>query len=296
MANQLSNKKYQILTELGEETEQADLFQTMEHLDQYTVVAPSVQSTEELIAFLKPVLQEQSCTVQEDVKAFPAPHDMAADGKRISGRRRLPAILQLLQPQAMLLSRWFVLLSVLVLIAGLAITKAINGNMLRFLANASPVLGILTVFYEFRAKLSGTLELEAACPYSPAQLAAARLAVVLSYDALLCLAVTPFVSYFQGQMLWQVIVSWFAPLLLVLGVALVVSLRFGIMGGCLVAATVWLLQLAAREGGPVAAMLLPQKMAIFADFISMGVGVLLLLYAYLHWKLNSTLSSDTQDD
>jgi hypothetical protein len=297
MANQLSNKKGQILTELGEETEQAELVQTMEHLDHFTVDAPSAESVEALIAFLKPILQEELFMTQEDDRVILTSEEPSVSIKvGVSGRCRMPGVLQLVQPQAMLLSRWFVLASVLILIVGLWITKAVNGNMLHFLANASPFLGIFTVFYEFRAKLSGTLELEIACPYSPAQLAAARLLVVLSYDILLCLVATPFVSYCQGQMLWQVIVSWFAPLLLVLGIALAVALRFGIVGGCLVAATIWMVQLAASARGPMAVLLLPKKVAIFADFISMGVGALLLLYAYLHWKSNSTLPGDTQDD
>lgn len=296
MSNQPSDKKYRILTELGEETEREALVQTMERLDQYTVTAPSAHSTDELIAFLTPILQNRT-SMAHDVKAKPAPSGADAPLKAaITGHRKLPVVLQLIQPQAMLLSRWFVLISVLVLIAGLAITKAVNGNMLRFLANASPVLGILTVFYEFRAKLSGTNEMEAACPYSPAKLAAARLLVVLSYDTLLCLAATPFVSYGQVQMLWQVIVSWFAPLLLMLGIALAVSLRFEIVGGCLVAATVWVLQLTVSERGSMAALILPKQPAVFGDFISMGIGALLLLYAYQHWKSNSVILSDDQSD
>jgi hypothetical protein len=275
MPNQPNDKKYRILTELGEETEREALLQTMECLDEYTVAAPSAHSTDELIAFLTPILEVS-----------------ASKKTKVTGQRKMPVILRLVQPQAMLLSRWFVLASILVLIAGLAIINVMNGNMLRFLTNAAPILGILTVFYEFRAKSSGTIELEAACPYSPAQLAAARLLVVLGYDILLCLAVTPFVSYCQGQMLWQVIVSWFAPLLLVLGIALTVSLQFGIMGGCLVATTIWILQLIVSERGPVAALLFPKQTTIFADFISMGIGALLLFYAYHHWKSKPVLLTD----
>ncbi len=309
MEKQPNDKKEQILTELGEDTERADLIWTMQRLDRHIVDAPSAESTEALLSFLKPIVVKESVPAQEAVKVpltpgtmagaretFPAIKMPASVKTGIFKRRRLPIILQLIQPQAMLLSKGFVFVSLVALIVGLTITKAVNGDMLLFLANASPVLGILTVFYEFRARLSGTLELEIACPYSPAQLATARLFVVLCYDVLLCFIATPFVSYYQGQMLWQVIVSWFAPLLLVLGIALAVSLRFGIVGGCLIAATVWLVQLAASQRGPLAALLLPKSMAIFADFISMGVGALLLIYAYLHWKSASELANDDQCD
>jgi hypothetical protein len=278
MTIQADDKKTRLLHELNEELDKEGLLSTMHLLDKYTVAPPSAQATDNLIALLKPVLREQHVLTEAAVKKAWVPEYC-----------KLPNVLHLVQPQTMLLSKWFIALSILVILVGLGITIAMDGNTVKFLANAAPVLGILTVLYEFRSKLSGVSELEAACPYSPAQLATARLIVVLSYDILLCLAVTPVVSYWQGHVLWQVVVSWLAPLLLMLGIALSVSIRFGITGGCLVAATVWTFRLTAAYSNSVFSFLLSRQSA---DLISLAVGVGLLLYAYKRWHLQWVLSGD----
>ncbi len=275
-----TDRKYEIVAELGEERDTEELVRTMEYLDNFTVISPSRQATDDLIAILKPVVRQQLTPGQTAAPVGAARHP------------GLPAVLQLVGPQTMLLSKWFVVAAALVILAGLAITNAGNGNPLLFLANASPVLGILSIFYEFRAKLSGVNELETACPYSPAQLATARLLVVLAYDILLCLAVTPVVGYWQGLVLWQVVVSWLGPLLLMLGIALAASLRLGIAGGCLVSTAVWALQLAVSEGQSLFSLLLPRQPLFTADFISLLTGTALILYAYKRWTRESMFMGD----
>lgn len=274
MSIQPNGKKQQILTELGKDSDEEELIRTMDLLDNYTVSAPSSQSTDALIALLKPTLEEQAVKTKEISKEIYTSENC----ERFT-------VLQLVQPQAMLLSKWFVVASTILFIIGLVITNEVDGNTAAFLANASPVLGIITVLYEFRAKYNGVSELEAACPYSPAQLAAARLLVVLGYDILLCLAATHVVSYWQGHVLWQVTISWLGPLLFLVGIALLTSLRLGLVGGCLVAVIVWPLQMKIADGSLFAA-LLPTQSAIFADFISSAIGVILILYAYKHWDFS----------
>lgn len=278
MSIQPSDKKEQIIAELGEEQKRQTLLWTMEQLDKYAVTSSSAKAEDELIALLKPVLREQAVS--------PATNQAAGTG--------VPVVFRLVRPQAMLLSRWFILVSALVLLAGLVLANAADGDTLRFLANASPILGLLTVLYEFRAKLSSVNELEAACPYSPAQLAAARLLVVLGYDILLCLAVTPVVGYWQGLVLWQVVISWLAPLLFMLGIALAVSLRLGIFGGCLVSGTVWALQFAVNRGGSVFLIILPGQSVVLADLISLAMGVALILYSYRRWNAAMTAADERQ--
>lgn len=277
---QPSDKKEQILAEIGETQNREKMLKTMEQLDRYVVTSPSARAADELIARLKPVLREQAAVL-------PLATDQG-EGFMV------PVVFRLVRPQAMLLSRWFVLVSALFLLAGLALANVAGGDTVRFLANAAPVLGILTALYEFRAKLSGVNELEATCPYSPAQLATARLLVVLGYDILLCLAATPVVSYWQGLVLWQVVVSWLAPLLLMLGVALTASLRLGIFGGCLVSGTVWALWFAVSGGGSVFSSVLPGQPALLADFIGLALGVVLLLYSYSRWNDAMTVAGEEQ--
>jgi hypothetical protein len=274
-------KQGQILTELEEATDRAALMQTMEQLDEYQVTPPAERDTADLIALLKPHLPEQP------VSSYKPLHETL---------HRVPTVLQLVRPQMMLLNKWFVAVSILILLAGLGLTNAVNGNTLKFLTNAAPILGILTVFFEFRAKLSGMDELEAVCPYSPAQLAAARLLVVLGYDILLCLVVTPLVGFWQGQLFWRVMVGWFAPLLMILGIALAVSLHFRIMNGCLTATAFWALQMILSEAKTVPLTLVFNRSPLTLDLIRMGLGGLLLLYAFLRWNTVTGPVGDSPED
>ncbi|SMD15822.1 hypothetical protein [Sporomusa malonica] len=283
MTEMPDNKKQQILAETGQDDNEK-LMHTLELLDSYKITPPSGQDTAKLIALLKPVLKEQIPLLPVD-KSQPLPE--------FCGRLNM---LQLVQPQAMLLSKWFMAMCTIILMSGLALTNAVDGNTLLFLANASPVLGILTVLYEFRAKHSGVSELEAACPYSPAQLATARLIVVLGFDILLCLLATPAVSYWQERVLWQVITSWLGPLLLMLGIALAASLRLGIAGGCLVSAVAWIVQLATAKGASLFSILLPGQPVYFSDILGMVSGAVLILYSYKRWNISSQFTEDAFRD
>ncbi|TCL70893.1 hypothetical protein EDC14_100838 [Hydrogenispora ethanolica] len=281
MSIQSIDEQERILAEIGAEADRSELLQTMAYLERCPVAPPSEQATEALIASLKPLLVEA-----ESPRA-----EQPATGTIMPARGwKLPLLLQLARPQAMLLSKGFIAFSMLLLLAGLALTHVAHGNMMKYLANAAPILGLLTVFYEFRAKFNGVSELEAACPYSAAQLAAARLLVVLGYDIVLCLVATPMVSYGQGRLLGLVIVGWLAPLLLMMGIALTASLWLGIGGGCLVAATVWGLQFAfaLHKGGPLMALFYAGMTPLSADLLSMALGTLLLFFTYRRW--NSTMT------
>jgi len=275
---EIDEKKYRILHELGEGAEEG-LIKTMENLDDYQVAPPTTKSTEDLIVFLKPLLQQ---SLQDKLVMNHDTHE-----------HRLLTALQLVQPQSMLLSKRFIALTVLCMVFGLIITNAFDGNTMKFLTNTAPILGVLTVFYEFRAKLSGVNELEAACPYSQAQLATARLIVVLSYTVLLCLLVTPLVSYWQGQVLWIVIIRWFAPLLLMLGIALSASIKLGIVGGCLIATTVWAVQFIISKSGMEFSYLLQKQPTMLIELISLVIGIGLIFYSYKRWHFDTmVLRSD----
>lgn len=274
MITENNDKKNQLIEELGGQRETEPLLRVMEQLDHYKVDSPTSQETEDLIAFLKPVLREQTLPARQVLHT------------EVSAEPYLFSVIQLVEPQVMLLSKWFIVLSIVCMTMGLMLTNAFDGNTMKFLTNAAPILGILTVFYEFRAKLNGVSELEATCPYSQAQLATARLIVVLGYNSLLCLLATPVVSYWQGQVLWIVVVGWSAPLLLMLGIALAASIRLGIIGGCLVSMSVWALQFAIGRSGFLLSSLLHKQSTMVTEIISLVIGLALIFYSYKRWHLN----------
>lgn len=262
MKSELTDKQREIFCELDEPMDQEDLLNLMEMLDDYTVKPPSEQETENLIAQLKPMLPKPSVIKHEIRQTYSS------------------SVWQLLRPQWMIISKKFIAGTVLSLFVGLFLTNAFDGNTLMFLANSSPVLGILTIFYTFRAQHSGVDELEAACPYSPAQIAAARLLLVLGYDTFLCSMATLAVGSGQGGILWQVVMSWLAPLLFVLGVALATSLRFDTTSGCCVSALAWFLQLKTGKESSVLVYLLPDHSLMFFDCVSLTIGICLIFYSY----------------
>lgn len=276
----LSEKKSQILSELESECTQESLVSTMEKLDHFTVESPSPESTNQLIAILKPELKK---TLFENRTN---PDERHANQFNRSISFQFVRIFQMIQLQTMLLSKAFILISVLGLLAGLVFTNLVHGDTMKYLAAVAPILGISTLFYEFRAKINGVRELEMVCPLSPAQLATARLIIVLTYDILLCLAVTPFVSYWQGDMFWNVLVAWLAPLIMMLGIILIVSLKAGIIGGCITATVVWLIQSVLGKGNPLIAFLMPDQPVIFANLFSLGLGLTFILITSLQWRKN----------
>jgi hypothetical protein len=258
-------KKQALIAELGE-TDIDGLTKTLEVLDNYTVAPPSAEATDHLLAIVTLGLPEQP--VHEDFAAEKDIHFF------------ILARLQLALSQARLFSCSFIAFSILLLLCGIGLTSMLNGDTVRFLANAAPLLGILTLLYQFRSNYNRMNELEATCPYTPAQLAAARLLLVLVYDTLLCLAATFLVSNNHYE-LWQVIVHWLAPLFLTLGIALLSSLHFGIWGGCLLSTAVWVINLvASKDGKSIFSVLVPYTPIIYLDLIGTAIGLTLLAFAY----------------
>lgn len=264
MTTKSAEKKQALIAELGE-SDINGLTKTLEILDNYTVAPPSAEATDQLLNVLTLELPE-----------LPVHSDFAA----YKNTDLLLAQLQLALSQTRLFSFPFIAISILLILLGINMTILFNGNTMRFLANAAPLLGILTILYQFRSNYNNMNELEAACPYTPAQLAAARLLVVLAYDILLCLAATFFINHGDYE-LWQVIVHWLAPLLLTLGIALVSSLYFGIWGGCLLSTALWAINLVATKNGTsIFAVFVPNTPGIYIDLLGTALGLALLAFSY----------------
>jgi hypothetical protein len=102
-------------------------------------------------------------------------------------------------------------------------SKAGNSGLL--LQALGPLLAFLGIRSAFRGAGLYTLEYELACPPSPMQLVVARLVVVLGYDSGLGLCLAAALWRSGNASFLAVTLHWLMPLLLVAGLALLLSLR-----------------------------------------------------------------------
>lgn len=239
--------KYQeILSEIDKDTNDKEMVAVLNKLSDYTVSEPTPAMTNSLLSNLKVVLKEN------DSNEIPliTPVDKVAVQRSEAG---LCSIFRLVKPQINILGWRFMLMSSLIIFAGIVLVQG-NRDPWIFLINGAPILGLLTLFYEYRAELYGTNELEASCPYTPAQLAGARIMVTLGYTIIVCLISTGMIAIcYAGMMtnekivLWQTILDWLAPMVFFLGIALAVFLHFGIISGCCSAFIIWVAQIAFEQ-------------------------------------------------
>lgn len=272
------DKRKQILQELDIDVQQTELNSIFEQLDQYQIQPPSAEATRRLISSLKPVLAQETKPHSEKQRF----KDIMTAGEQTF---QLPVILQLTGLQTALLQTWFIGLSIAILAGGIMLTSLLGSDVQRFLISAAPVLGLLTFYYEYRAQLYRVEEMEAACRYSAAQVAAARIVVVVGYNMILFSIATLCIGLSYHQVLWQYMISWLAPLLFILGLALFTSLKFGITGGCITAGIAWLVKLTLLNGDSVLNILAPGMSVNASNIISMVCGIGLIAFSVNNWRL-----------
>jgi hypothetical protein len=281
------DKRGQILREIAEAPEDNDLSRVFEEMDKYRVDPPTSDVTRQLIQRLKPVLARETAAMRQGSRF----RDILAGSQQ---SKSLPVILQLVGPQTALMSGWFVTGTVVFLVLGLMLSSTFESDSFRFLVAVSPVLGLVTLLHEYRAQIYKVEEMEAACRYSPAQVAAARIIVVLGYNVMLGVAATLLVETTMNAMIWKLIVHWLGPLLLIVGIALAASVKLGVLGGCLAAAAVWLAQLMLLGEGSFLQLLSSELTGVDGDVASMLLGVALIYLSLRFWRLEARLPQARQ--
>lgn len=276
------NIKQQILKELGEDSEDDKLNRIMDQLDNYQISPITAEATHQLIHKLKPVLAQERLGLIQGQRF----RNIMAD---TCNKNNVPIILQLVGPQTALMGRWFIALTIAFLALGLILTNFFESSSSDFLVAVAPLLGLLTFLYEYRAQIYKVEEMESACRYSSVQIAAARILVVLGYNVLLCTVATLVIDYSYNVVVWKVILNWLAPLILVLGIALLMSLKLGIPGGCSVAAVVWLIQITLVERGSLLYLLLPNMTGFATDLASVLLGSGLIYLSLRLWQSEEKL-------
>lgn len=258
---------------------------------------------------LAEALREQGATPAEIVDLLPsvrrlsewqAPQPLAAETQRLLARLMLetPAfspvrqairarqrqssnmswLLETARAQVSLFGLAFWLVSALVTLLGavIVLSGALTDQEL-LLRASGPFLAYLGAIAAFRGTQGRVLECELVCLPTLAQLTIARLVIVLGYDLGLGLALSLALWAGGAGPALTLLLSWFMPLLLVAGLALMLSLRLSIQTAAMLAYGSWLAMLAFNATFPLQALpLTPLSEALLG-----AVGLALLTIAVL---------------
>ncbi|WP_378952886.1 hypothetical protein [Pelosinus sp. sgz500959] len=271
------NKRQQLVSDMDESLANTDMNDIFDRLDTYHIKPPPMAATNQLIQNLKPVFKQERLGVNQGQRF----RDIMEDKRSQNG---IPIILQLVGSQTALIDRGFVTLTIIFLIFGLLLANIFESSSSKFLVTASPFLGLLTLFYEYRAQLYKVEEMEGTCHYSPAQVAVARILVVLVYNVVLCTAATLMIESSFSLLIGHLMINWLAPLLLIVGIALFTSLKFGITGGCMTAGAIWTAQLTLVGGDSFLHFFLPGLPNLVTDVVSIFLGIGLLYFSLCIWQ------------
>ncbi|MBO0687567.1 MAG: hypothetical protein J2P45_30835 [Candidatus Dormibacteraeota bacterium] len=245
--------------------ESAELLPALLRLGEWQAPEPSGPDTERLIARLTAELPAHS-EVREAIRKH---------------SRDLGLLLATAGAQVSLLGISFWLISALLTLAGaVVVLSRLLPDEALVLRIGGPLLAYLGAAAAFRGRDARILELEFTCLPSPAEIVLARLVVVLGYDVGLALGL--------GLLLWaggstdvlELTLSWFMPLLLVAGLALLLSLRLPLRAGVSLAYIGWLAFLAVTAVGSVPSPISPPVLLGVAG----GVGVALLAIALMRLR------------
>lgn len=219
-------------------------------------------------------------------------HSAVRQAIREQKPRRVTTLLAIARAQVSLFGLGFWLVSALITLVGaVVVLRIINlapdqawvlpALVLRI---SGPLLSYLGTIVAFRGRGTRVLELELVCLSSPLQLALARLVIVLGYDVGLGLAL--------GLLLWagnsgQVLaltLSWLMPLLLVAGLALLLSLRLSIRTAASLAYGSWLAFVGISAVPPFQTLLLSPALLVLPGGIGLaGLTIALLrMHASMH--------------
>ncbi len=247
-----------------------DLLPTLSRLSEWQAPQPSPADTQRLLARLAPQTPARS-PVRQAIRAQQQRRDL-----------NLSWLLFLARTQVSLFGWAFWLVSALVTLVGAAV---VLGSVLpdqgeTLLRVLGPFLAYLGTVIAFRGTRLQVLELELVCLPSPVQLALARLVIVLGYDlGLGCVLGLMLWLSGSGQVL-ALLLSWFMPLLLVAGLALLLSLRLSAQAAAALAYGSWLAFLALDTLSPLQIL----SLTPFSDTLLGGLGLALLAISLLRLR------------
>jgi hypothetical protein len=264
-----------MLREQGATPEEcADLLPALRRLSEWQAPQPDPADTRRLLARLAPALPALS-PVRQAIREH--------------RQHRIFWLLATARAQVSLFGLGFWLVSALVTLVGAGIVSSnvlvdagvASSNVLLvqevILRASGPLLAFLGTIVAFRGREARVLELELVCLPSPLQLAIARLVIVLGYDVGLGLALSLLLWAGGTGDVPALALSWFMPLLLVAGLALLLTLRLPVRAAASLAYGSWLAILTLGSTSPLQVFLLAPALAVLPGCIGLALLVIALL-------------------
>lgn len=256
-----------LLREQGAAPEEcADLLPAVRRLSEWQAPQPEPADTRRLLARLAAELPVSS------------PVRQAIREHRQHRRTSISFLLVTARAQVSLFGLGFWLVSALVtLIGAIVVLSRVLPDQELVLRVSGPLLAYIGTIVAFRGINARTLELELVCLPSPLQLALARLVIVLGYDIGLGLALSLALLVGGSGQVLALTLAWLMPLLLVAGLALLLSLRLSIQTAAYLAYGSWLAFLTIGNISPLQVFLLAPSLEVLLG----GIGLALLAIALL---------------
>ena len=262
-----------MLEALGEQgmmpEEAMELAPLLLRMAQWQVPVPSSADTHQLLMSLQRFIPRVS------------PVRQAVQARWGKPRSAFVNMLALVRAQVSILHVSFWLASLIITLLGATVVfgsaAAAQGVLLRAFG---PLLAYLSTVSAFRAADLQVLEFELACPPSLLQLTIARLIIVLSYDVGLGLLLSLFFWISRSGDVLNLTLSWLMPLLLVAGLALLLSLWIKVRSAALLAYSGWLAVLIVSVAVRAAGYSVP-LLSLSGAVVTGAIGLILLLVATL---------------
>jgi hypothetical protein len=185
-----------------------------------------------------------------------------------------------------LLGPWFWIAGILLLLAGIGLSRSLTvSDLITLLILLLPLAAVLGLAYALRTPSAGLRAVEASCPVTFVQTSMGLGLALLAFDSLLGLVATLGFALAHFAPFWNLLLAWLAPLLLLTAISLPIALLRSVRLAALVGGVPWLLlgllALAEQPGPSIAGMFfsLPQDALSFASHLATIVLSLLLLAA-----------------
>ncbi|EFH85167.1 hypothetical protein [Ktedonobacter racemifer] len=184
-----------------------------------------------------------------------------------------------------LLGPWFWMASVLLLLAGIGLSRSLSvSDLITLLILLLPLAAVFGLTHALHAPSAGLRAVEASCPVTFVQTSMSLGLVLLVFDSLLGLVATLGFALAHFAPFWNLLLAWLAPLLLLTAISLPIALLCNVRLAALIGGLPWmllgLLALAEQNGPGIVKPFfsLPQDtLSLASHLATIALGLLLLI-------------------